>query len=45
LRNAIFVAAGEEAPTFSAADAWQFDGKSLYAVATQAVETAGPDTT
>jgi len=34
LRNEIFKMAGVEPPTFSAADAWSYEGRNLYTIAT-----------
>ena len=36
LRNRIFVDAGQAVPSFSAADAWSYKGRSLYQVANEA---------
>jgi hypothetical protein len=36
LRNRIFIDAGLPSPSFSAADAWTYNGKSLYEVANEA---------
>src|SRR5690606_26823033 len=36
LRNRIFIDAGLSSPNFSAADAWKFNGRSLYQVANDA---------
>lgn len=38
LKNEIFVRAGLEPGAFSAADAWQYNGKSLYKIAKDVVE-------
>lgn len=40
LRNRIFVDAGLPAPSFSAADAWTYHGRSLYEVANEAAAAA-----
>lgn len=38
LRNRIFELAGAPAPSFSAADAWSFDGENLYQIASRLTE-------